>query len=193
MNELILTHKPSLFFSKDDEKLCLRWIKKIKSIVKTEKSNNQFYLYTNSNIIPAEDIYNLIALFRRYGGDSQQLQVFINPHNKDFFERLDGIDMENYHKVYPQREIEALSKTEVYLKCKPLRFYTKNDENLMFGLIDKIKSVTQCYGIGQTLYIAIDRKKISLNDIANLKALFSHYQFNQKQLNKFASISKIKS
>ena len=82
MNELILTHEPSLFFSKDDEKLFLRWVKKIKSIVKTIKSNNQFYLYTDSNVISNEDLYDLIALFRRYCGNSQQLKVFINENNQ---------------------------------------------------------------------------------------------------------------
>jgi hypothetical protein len=188
MKEIILVCDPLLFFSKADEKLFKKWVKKIRSINKVEKDENKIYLYFKTNEISDNDLDDLIALFVRYSFDSKQLNIFVNKDNEDFFPRVDGVGTESYHKVYPRRDVEKLTKTEVKLKCTPLRFYTKNDENLLFGLIETVRSITGCYGVGQTLYIIVDSEKISGEDVGTLKALFMRYRYDQKQLKKLERI-----
>lgn len=187
MKDVILVVEP-LFFSKDDEKFFLRWIKKIKAINKINRSDNKVYIHILSNEISDNDFDELIALFVRYSFNSNQLNIFINEDNKNIFPRVDGIGTENYYKVYPCREVEKREKTEVNLKCTPLKFYTKMDQNVMFGLIEKAKSITKCYGVGQILYIVVDRTKMTKKDLNNLEALFMRYRFDQRQLNRLKKL-----
>ncbi len=183
--EIVLVCNTPLFYSKNDEVLMLQWLKKIKCINAINRIDEIFYLHIGSDKISNNDLDNLIGLFNRYHCDSEQLKIFINPTNNQWFSSVDGVDEENYHNVYPKRQLENPADGEVVLFCTPLRFYTKKDEDLMFRLIKKIKCITKCYGIGEVLYLVIRPSQMTRKYLADLKALFMRYRFDIKQLEVF--------
>ncbi|MGE0010306.1 MAG: hypothetical protein AB7F19_07285 [Candidatus Babeliales bacterium] len=78
---------------------------------------------------------------------------------------------------------------EIVLICTPLRFYSQNDEDLMFGWLDKIKSVTSYKGIGRELHVYIKSKNIPKLDLLELMGIFDRYKFDAKQLEIFKNES----
>ncbi len=76
-------------------------------------------------------------------------------------------------------------KKEVVLICTPLRFYSQNDEDLMFGWLDKIKSVKDYKGFGRKLHVYVDSNNIPKHDLIDLMGLFDRYKFDSKQLTVF--------
>jgi len=85
-NKIILVCSPLRFYTKNDEDLCFKWIKKIKCISKHIGIGRELHLYILSKEIPHNDLLDLMGLFDRYKFDSKQLNVFINDNNKDLFE-----------------------------------------------------------------------------------------------------------
>jgi hypothetical protein len=73
----------------------------------------------------------------------------------------------------------------IVLICKPLRFYTENDEALFFGWLEKITCIEQIKGIGKKLHLFIALQHIPNNDLLDLIGLFSRYKFDIKQLRVF--------
>ena len=60
--------------------------KKIKAIIKYDGQGDELYLYFNSNIIPDDDLRDLIGLFYRYKiPNMNQLQIFVNENNMEWF------------------------------------------------------------------------------------------------------------
>lgn len=78
---------------------------------------------------------------------------------------------------------------EIILKCSPLRFYTKDDEELFFEWVKKIKCIHKFEGVGRELYLYISSTKISNDDLLNLMALFDRYKFDVSQLKIFMNDS----
>ncbi len=85
-NEIILTCAPLRFYTENDENLFFEWIKKIKSVKKFEGIGRKLHLHFLSNKIPNQDLLDLMGLFDRYKFDAQQLKVFMNENNKEWFE-----------------------------------------------------------------------------------------------------------
>lgn len=83
--DIILKCSPLRFYTEDDEELFFEWVKKIKCINKFEGVGRELHLYITSKNIPDNDLLNLMALFDRYKFDADQLKVFINESNKDWF------------------------------------------------------------------------------------------------------------
>jgi len=181
---MVLICSPLRFYTDNDEDLCFQWMKKNKSIKEIKGVGRELHLIIKSNKIPNKDLLDLMGLFDRYKFDSKQLKAFINETNEDL--------LGNYFKVYPRREPEVLLNDELLLECTPLWFYTKNDGNLMFRLMDKIKCIRTSYGIGQVIYLVIDLKKISKKYLEDLKTLFVRYKFDEGQLKGFISLIRIR-
>ncbi len=74
---------------------------------------------------------------------------------------------------------------EVILICTPLKFYTKNDEDLCFGWIKKIKCIKKFKGIGRELHLFIFSKKIQNEELLDFIGLFDRYKFDSVQLKIF--------
>jgi hypothetical protein len=182
--EIILTCKPLHFYSKNDELLMLQWLKKIKCIKKINKYEDAFNLHISSDYMSYQDFKNLLGLFVRYKFDRNQLKSFIDIENEDLIEKTDN-PQGSHHNIYPYREQEAAGKEEIILKCTPLDFYTKADEDLMFRLIKKIKCIQKYYGIRDVLYLCMPSHTISKKCLADLQALFARYHFEEKQLKVF--------
>lgn len=109
--------------------------------------------------------------------------------NKGSLQDIDGLNDGSYFNVYPYREIKEDICEGVVLQCTPLKFYTKNDEDLLFKWIKKIKCINKCYGIGKILYLCIESKSISNKYFADLMALFTRYNFDKAQLKIFMNES----
>lgn len=87
MNKRItLTCTPLRFYTKNDEDLFFKWIKKIKSVKEFKGIGKELQLYISSTNIPSNDLLDLIGLFDRYKFDSNQLKIFMNENNKEWFE-----------------------------------------------------------------------------------------------------------
>jgi hypothetical protein len=77
----------------------------------------------------------------------------------------------------------------VTLKCSPLRFYSNNDEKLLFTWLKKIKSIVRIEGIGRELHLIFASNYISNKDLRELMGLFDRYKFNGAQLKVFMNES----
>lgn len=89
-----------------------------------------------------------------------------------------------HQNIYPRMTIN-FTDDYVILRLTPLRYYTQNDEDLMFTWFDKIKSVKDYAGSGRELYVYIASKDIPKEDLLDLMGLFGCYRFNAQQLEVF--------
>jgi hypothetical protein len=80
-----LTTKCGWFYSYTDEDQFFDWIKKIPSITHVKGIGTNLLLYFKSKRIKAQDLRELIALFRRYKIDMSELKIFLNEGNKEWF------------------------------------------------------------------------------------------------------------
>ena len=85
-NEIILICSPLRFYTQNDEQLCFDWIEKIKGIKKYEGVGRELHLHILSKDISNDDLLDLIGLFDRYKFNADQLKVFMNDQNKEWFE-----------------------------------------------------------------------------------------------------------
>lgn len=76
---------------------------------------------------------------------------------------------------------------KIVLICTPLRFYTQNDEALLFEWIQKIKSIKNVKGIGKELHLFFASNQIPNDDLLDLIGVFDRYKFDNKQLKVFAN------
>ena len=82
---VILIAKSVAFYSHQDEEAFLNWIKAIKSIKMIDYQGSEMHIYIKSNRISDKDLNNLLALFFRYKIKMNQLSVFLNDANKEWF------------------------------------------------------------------------------------------------------------
>jgi len=86
MEKITLICTPLRFYTKLDEELLFGWLKNIKCIKSLKGIGKELHLYIESNSIPNDDLLNLMGVFDRYKFDANQLKVFMNEKNKDWFE-----------------------------------------------------------------------------------------------------------
>jgi len=82
---VVLTCKSVCHYSQIDEDLFFAWIKRIPCVVTFDGRKDELYLYMRDNNISNLELLELLALFRRYHIDMQQLEVFVNEHNRWWF------------------------------------------------------------------------------------------------------------
>lgn len=83
--KIILICTPLRFYTQNDEALFFKWIKKIKSIEQFEGVGRALNLHVSSNKISNNDLLDLMGIFDRYKFDSDQLQIFMNEDNREWF------------------------------------------------------------------------------------------------------------
>lgn len=84
--KIILICTPLRFYTQNDENLCFGWIKKISCIEKIEGIGRELRLHISSPSISNNDLLDLMGLFDRYRFDANQLKIFMNENNKEWFE-----------------------------------------------------------------------------------------------------------
>jgi len=67
---------------------------------------------------------------------------------------------------------------EIVIVCKPLFFYSKNDELLIQQWLKKIKCINKIDRNKNNLLLHIASDNISNEDFDNLIGLFARYKFN---------------
>ena len=82
---VVLTCKSVYYYSQIDEDLFFEWIQRISVIEFFDGKGDELYLYIKNASISNIDLLELLALFRRYHIDMQQLEVFVNEENRWWF------------------------------------------------------------------------------------------------------------
>ena len=82
---VVLICKRVVFYALKDENAFLNWVKSIKSIKGLEYEGDQIHLYFKTLQISDNDLQDLIALFFRYKIKMEQLAVFLNDKNREWF------------------------------------------------------------------------------------------------------------
>ena len=72
--------------------------------------------------------------------------------------------------------------TKIKLICKSVWYYSSKDEDAFFEWINKISVIEKYDGRLDELYLYINNKKISDQDLEELLALFYRYKIDMKQL-----------
>jgi hypothetical protein len=73
------------FYSHVDEANFFGWISQIKSVKKCEGRLHDLVLTFESSMIPDSDLWELLAVFRRYNLDLSKLATFSNEENEAWF------------------------------------------------------------------------------------------------------------
>jgi hypothetical protein len=90
-----------------------------------------------------------------------------------------------HENVYPAAKFLP-EANKITLVLTPLRFFTKDDEEIFFLWLKKIKCIEKIQGIKKELYITISSSTIEDNDLENLQGLFERYKIkNPSQLQVF--------
>lgn len=73
------------YYSKIDEDMFFEWLGQIPSVGDIKGISDQLFVNIKGDVIPNEDLKELLVLFFRYGVDMKQLKVFLNDKNKEWF------------------------------------------------------------------------------------------------------------
>jgi hypothetical protein len=74
-----------IFYSKRDEMAFYTWLDSIPSVGALEHSVRKIFIDLNNDVIPDDDITDLIGLFRRYGLEMRQLERLLTQGNAGWF------------------------------------------------------------------------------------------------------------
>lgn len=74
---------------------------------------------------------------------------------------------------------------QIILECKKVKFYAPHDEDAFFEWIKKIECITNVKGKRDVICLFIANKKITLQDLGSIMALFRRYRIATKQLEIF--------
>ena len=85
MKKIVLICSPLRFYTTNDEDMFFFWLNKISCIKKYKGIGNSLHCYIESNAISDENLLDLIGIFERYNFDKNQLFVFMNEENKNWF------------------------------------------------------------------------------------------------------------
>ena len=83
------------------------------------------------------------------------------------------------------RKSSVQIKKPIKLICTPMRFYTHNDEALLFEWLNKIPCIKKIEGIGRELHLHIASNSISDLELKDLMGIFDRYKFDAEQLKIF--------
>jgi hypothetical protein len=73
----------------------------------------------------------------------------------------------------------------VTLIFTPLRFYSKEDEDLFFNWLEMLPCIKDFKGMGRELHVNVT-KNITFNDYKNFRGMFKRYKFkNTDQIKLF--------
>ena len=74
---------------------------------------------------------------------------------------------------------------QVVLVCKRVWYYSSTDEDMFFEWISRIKCIATYDGVRDELYLYINTKRVSNENLRELLALFYRYKIDMKQLQIF--------
>jgi hypothetical protein len=75
------------YYSKGDEDCFFAWLQKIDAVKKFEGSGTSLFIECSPPPISDESLRELRALFRRYGVETRQLDIYLTDANRAWFGR----------------------------------------------------------------------------------------------------------
>ena len=81
----LLWNAPESFYSYLDEKTFFGWLESLSGVTHVEGTAEGLVIHLRSKRLSKRGLYDLIAIYQRYGGDMTQLAQFIPPESADYF------------------------------------------------------------------------------------------------------------
>jgi hypothetical protein len=75
-NAILLTAKRIWYYSEYDEAAFFEWLDKLDCVDRYEGQLEILNIYVNQGLLDSGSLYEILAIFRRYGVDMKQLIVF---------------------------------------------------------------------------------------------------------------------
>jgi len=167
------------YLSQKDEDAFFEWLRKISSIIEIDGWKDELHLYLESDVIPDEDLEEIVAIFYRYEiKDMTQLKIFLNEYNKEWF-------FDNHHAYWHEN---IFGEPRVKLICDDAIFNDGLESEEWFEkAVAKIPSVDELDDFGDKLHVYIKSKRITNQDLRSLIALFIRFKIDVKQLEVFVN------
>ena len=73
----------TIFYSEGDERAHFEWIERIECIQQARGHVRRLYLHIDPTSVSHADYWELVALYRRYGGNLEQLKNIVVPKVPD--------------------------------------------------------------------------------------------------------------
>jgi len=184
MNEkitLILT--PLTYYTQTDEDLMFKWLDTIESVEGRKGILQELHVSLHPEGPTNEDLLDLVALCDRYNYDASPLECYMHEDNRYWW------DGKKLHVIYPQNKSQKAKADSnpdtIALECTPIDLYTQKDKSVMFEWMERIEAVQDIVGLGPALYLYVDPKKVTNQDLLELMGLFDRYGFDAAQLEVF--------
>ena len=73
---------PMHYWAYSDEKAFFTWLESITGVTRVEGIGRELFIHLRSRQLSRTAIMDLIAIYKRYGGDLSQLAQFVTPKNE---------------------------------------------------------------------------------------------------------------
>jgi hypothetical protein len=83
---MLIWKAPMSYWSPRDETAFFSWLQSIPGVVSARGIGRELHISLRSKRLSAEALRELIALYKRYGGNSSELATFLNPTNEHWFQ-----------------------------------------------------------------------------------------------------------
>jgi hypothetical protein len=81
----LVWHAPTRYYSASDEAAFFTWLQAIPGVLSVRGIGRELHITLRSKRLSVHALRELLALYRRYGGNMRELAVFANPSNEDWF------------------------------------------------------------------------------------------------------------
>jgi hypothetical protein len=169
---LLRITEPKLYFAPRDEDHFYEWLQQTAFIKKIEGIPGGVEA-TIEGEIEREELYELVALFRRYGLDPNELREICD-------EQTFG-EAGEHRKVYPRKDVvieDPLVRLEI---SQPKSYFSQRDANHFFGWLQETNFIKNVKGVHHSLFLTIEGE-IEREELYNLIALFTRYQMDLREL-----------
>ncbi len=85
--------------------------------------------------------------------------------------------MTMFIQVAQYEKVENKMNKKNILILTPMKFYSSEDEELLFDWLDKIGCIESYKGVGKELHVVISSPSITFNEYRNFNGLFKRYRF----------------
>ncbi len=108
---IIKWNAPMAYWAYSDEKAFFTWLESISGVVSVKGIGRELFIHLRSRRMSRTALMDLIAIYKRYGGDLSQLAQLLTPENEHWFKdpimywHKDMFPKGNSSKVRKQRNV----------------------------------------------------------------------------------------
>jgi hypothetical protein len=96
------------YYAPGDETAFFGWLQSIPGVVSVRGQGRELHVHTRSTRLSKEALIELVALYRRYRGNLEELAMFSTPANKEWFDPL--IHSDRTRRLVQSKSNEQASK-----------------------------------------------------------------------------------